>query len=105
MGRGESLKTKNQEVELSNSDRKYQPELDELIWEKEVDISNPLGKSATKFKFLVRVMIYDDGQPKLEIKRLMYGRFQEGRYLKTGRLNKHELEELMPVIHEAMEKM
>ncbi len=80
----------------------YEKDSDETIWSKSVDISDPMGKATTKYKFVLSVMRYDGGKPKLDIKRLAYGAYKKGEYLKLGRLAKFELEGLLPVIQEAM---
>jgi hypothetical protein len=80
----------------------YNRNLDETIWTKDVDISNPFNKG-TKFKFVVSVMRYKDGQPKIDIKRLTYGAYKKGEYGKVGRISKYELDILLPMIEEAME--
>ena len=79
----------------------YNRELDETIWTKDVDISSPFNKG-TKFKFVVSVMRYKDGQPKIDLKRLTYGSYQKGEYGKVGRITKNEMESLIPVIEEAL---
>ena len=55
--------------------------------------------------FTLCVMSYDGGKPKLDIHRLKYGAGQEGLYLKLGRLARHELAELLPVLQEALDYM
>jgi hypothetical protein len=83
----------------------YEKEQDETVWSKQVDISDPMGSAATKYKFVVSVMRYAGGKAKLDIKRLAYGAYKKGEYLKLGRLAKFELVDLLPVIDEAMEYM
>ena len=87
------------------SDFKYDKTLDEIIWENIVDLGDPYSKSPYKWKFVVRVMRYNNGKPKVDIKRLSYGRGSEGTYVKTGRFTKDELLDLLPVLNEAIEKM
>ena len=82
----------------------YERDLDKTIWSKDVDISNPFNKG-TKFKFVVSVMSYKGGQPKIDLKRLTYGAYQKGEYGKVGRITKDEMEDLLPVIKEAMSFM
>jgi hypothetical protein len=82
----------------------YERALDETIWTKDVDISNPFNKG-TKFKFVVSVMRYKGGQPKIDIKRLTYGAYMKGEYGKLGRLTKDEMDSLIPVFYEAMKEM
>lgn len=81
----------------------YENDKDETIWFKEADISDPMGSASTKFKFTVSVMRYNGGKPKVDIKRLAYGAGKKGEYLKLGRLAKHELKHLMPILNEAMD--
>lgn len=83
----------------------YDRSLDKTVWEKEVDISDPYGKAGTKFKFVISVMKYGDGKTKVDIKRLAYGAGKSGTYCKLGRLAKHELRLVLPLIEEAMEVM
>lgn len=83
----------------------YEKDLDETVWSKEVDISDPMGQASTKYKFSVCVMRYRGGKPKLDIKRLAYGAGKRGEYLKLGRLAKFELKDLLPIINEAMNYM
>jgi hypothetical protein len=82
----------------------YERDLDKTIWSKDVDISSPYNKG-TKFKFVVSVMSYKGGQPKIDLKRLSYGAFQKGEYGKIGRITKDEMESLIPAIKEAMGRM
>jgi len=83
----------------------YEPEKDETLSMQEVDISCPMSKSATKYKFVVSVMRYDGGAKKVDIKRLAYGAGKAGEYYKLGRLSKFELERLLPAIESAMEEL
>lgn len=83
----------------------YDRQQDETVWSKEVYISDPMGAASTKYKFVVSVMRYAGGKPKIDIKRLAYGAGKKGEYLKLGRLAKFELDGLIPVFREAMENM
>jgi len=83
----------------------YNQKLDEVLWEKEEEISYPFSRSATKYKFLVRVMRYAGGKEKVEIKKLAYGADKKGVYCKLGRLTKYELMLLLPILQEARDKM
>lgn len=86
-------------------DFEYDARLDEVLAERQVEVTSPFSKSGTKYKFLVRIMSYDGGKDKLEIKRLQYGRDHEGKFLKLGRLSRHELDLLLPVISELHSQM
>ena len=79
----------------------YDKEKDEILWSGEANITDPFGDRATKMRFVVNVVRYDGGKPKVDIKRLSYGARQRGEYGKLGRLSLYELEKLLPVINEA----
>ena len=83
----------------------YNRELDETVWEKEVNISDPYGQASTKFKFVVSVMRYAGGKPKVDIKRLAYGAGKKGVYCKLGRFSEYELEKLIPALQDARMEM
>ena len=83
----------------------YERDQDKTLWEREVDISDPMGKASTKYKFVVSIMSYMGGKPKLDIKRLSYGAYRRGRYEGIGRLSFYDLSKLIPLITEAKEKM
>jgi hypothetical protein len=85
--------------------KSYNSDLDEIVWEESIEVTDPWSKSSYKQRFIVRVMQYNGGRKKLDIKRLVYGRGNEGSFSKSNRYTKDELQELLPVIKKAMEIM
>lgn len=82
----------------------YERDRDQVLWNEEIQISDRF-KPGSKYRFVLAVLSYGGGQPKLEVKRLAYGGYKKGEYGKLGRLSLYELEKLMPAMERAFEFM
>ena len=69
---------------------KYEPDKDKEVWVKKVD--------AERQTLMVQIMRYNNGEPKIQITRLSKDGFN-----KLGRLTAMEVQQLIPVLNEAVD--